>query len=200
MHQLTSPGWRLVEKASVSLILPLRSVHLHPLCGHADSSSGRRAGSRICSFSVLYSVFHVSVFHEHHWSHQHHLSCSLCFYSKLKEGGECGSWLCVRNVLIYKATRGLYNSLYINVIFQRRPWGLQRVRGSQFPVRHAGETQASCLAWQASNFSLQESELSWVRLSCPGQVRVPWVCCWSRHTSVNQDAVLIEGTAAGQVC
>lgn len=92
MHQLTSPGWRLVEKESVNLILPFRSVHLHPLCGHADSSSGRCAGSRICSFSI-YSVFHVSVFHQHHWSHQHHLSCSLCFYSKLKEGGECGSWL-----------------------------------------------------------------------------------------------------------
>ena len=36
LYLLISPGWRLVEKESINLILPFSSAHLHPLCSHAD--------------------------------------------------------------------------------------------------------------------------------------------------------------------
>ena len=52
---------------------------------------------------------------------------------------------------------------------------------------------------QASDFPLPESEAGWVRLSRPGQVHVPWVCCWSRGTSVKKDAALIGGAAGRYV-
>jgi len=53
----------------------------------------------------------------------------------------------VRNVLICKVTCGFYNNLYINVVFQRRPWGLQRVGGPRSPSVMLGRPRQ--VAWPA---------------------------------------------------
>ena len=135
LYLLISPGWRLVEKESINLILPFSSAHLHPLCSHTDLQGDVQEAEFVLWIFTLFSrsAFFTSITEVINIIS----SVARVFTPKLKKRGECGSWLSVSET--YWSAKSLVIYITTCTYLSEKALGIAKSRGPSVPSSRCGD-------------------------------------------------------------